>query len=118
MSRDVKQLKVWQRAIELCEDVYGCTARFPAAERLGLSAQMRRAAASMPSNLAEGYGRGSRKDYRHFACIARGSAGELETQAIIASRIGFIAPQDSHRLVSSIREVVRMLDGLVRALEP
>jgi four helix bundle protein len=117
MGRDVKQLHAWQKGVELCEDVYACTARFPVGERRGLSAQMRRAAISIPSNLAEGYGRGSRKDYRQFACIARGSAGELETQIIIASRLGFLSQKDTHRLLSSTRGVLRMLGGLVRALE-
>ncbi len=117
MGRDVKQLKVWQRAIDLCLEVYSSTGHFPAAERFGLTAQMRRAAVSVPSNLAEGYSRGTRRDYRQFVWIARGSAGELETQVIVASRLGFLKPENSERLLSQTRQVLRMLSGLVNALD-
>lgn len=117
MSRDVKQLKVWQKAIDLCLDVYASTSHFPVAERFGLTAQMRRAAVSVPSNIAEGYSRGTRRDYRQFACIARGSASELETQVIVASRLDFLQPKDAERLLSPTREILRMLDGLILALD-
>ncbi len=117
MGRDVKQLKVWEKGIDLCQAVYRVTARFPAAERFGLTAQMRRAAVSIPSNLAEGYARGSRKDYRQFACISRGSAAELETQTIIASPLALLGAGDAELLLSAVREVLRMLHGLVNALD-
>ena len=117
MPRDVTQLDVWERAMELCEAVYSATAQFPPTERFGLTGQMRRAAVSVPSNLAEGYGRGSRKDYRQFACIARGSICELETQTLLAERLSLLTASDAHDLLSRTREVKRMLDGLVDALE-
>ena len=117
VTRDVKDLKVWQRAVELCEEVYRCTGTFPRDERFGLVAQMRRAAVSVPSNLAEGYGRAGRKDYRQFVCIARGSACELETQFIVAERLGFVDPATLDRVLPDLREVLKMLSGLIRALE-
>jgi four helix bundle protein len=117
VAREVKQLKVWHKAMDLCDHIYRATGDFPPTERFGLTAQMRRAAVSIPSNLAEGYGRGSRKDYRQFVCIARGSAAEMDTQLILAARLGFLAQEDCDRLLAETREVHRMLDGLVGALE-
>jgi four helix bundle protein len=116
MGRDVKQLDVWHKAVQLCEGVYAATQCFPPVERFGLALQMRRAAVSIPSNLAEGYGRGSRRDYRQFACIARGSAAELETQLIIAGRLGFLPSPADNDLLAAVREILRMLDGLVGSL--
>jgi four helix bundle protein len=116
MDVDVKQLQVWQKAIALCEAIYQATHRFPDDERFGLTTQMRRAAVSIPSNLAEGYGRGTRRDYRQFVRIARGSAFEVETQIIVAQRLGFLTDDAANVLVSQVREVLRMLNGLIRSL--
>jgi len=113
---DVKQLQVWQKAIALCEAIYQVTHRFPDDERFGLTTQMRRAAVSIPSNLAEGYGRGTRRDYRQFVRIARGSAFEVETQILVAQRLGFLTDDAANVLVSQVREVLRMLNGLIRSL--
>jgi four helix bundle protein len=116
MGRDVRQLKVWQRGMDLCEAVYAATAAFPADERFGLTAQMRRAAVSIPSSLAEGYARGSRKEYRQFAFVARGSASELETQVTVAERLRLLPQEHSERLTAHTREVLRMLSALAAAL--
>ena len=114
--RDVKQLTVWRKSVDLCKLVYHATACFPSAERFGLTAQMRRAAVAIPSNLAEGRGRGTRADYRQFVIIARGSACELETQTIIAQELGFLDAADADALLEQTREIIRMLNGLVRSL--
>lgn len=116
MDVDVKELQVWQKAIALCEAIYQATRRFSDDERFGLTAQMRRAAVSIPSNLAEGYGRGTRRDYRQFVRIARGSAFEVETQILLAKRLGFLTDDAANELVSQVREVLRMLNGLIRSL--
>jgi four helix bundle protein len=114
--RDVKELKVWQKGIALCKEVYQATGDFPLAEPYGLTSQMRRAAVAIPSNLAEGRGRGTRKDYRQFVIVARGSAAELETQAIIAQELTFLPAAEGAALLDPIREIIRMLNGLVRSL--
>ena len=116
--RDVKQLAVWQKSIDPCKAVYRATQGFPSAERFGLTAQMRRAAVAIPSNLAEGRGRGSRPDYRQFVVIARGSSCELETQLIIAHELGFLKAGEAEGLLKQTREIIRMLHGLVRSLSP
>ncbi len=77
---------------------------------------MRRAAVSIPSNLAEGYGRGTRRDYRQFVRIARGSAFELETQTILAQRLAFLTDEAANVLLAKVREVLTMLNGLIRSL--
>src|SRR5260221_13500607 len=88
MAKSFRDLKVWNRAIELTTLVYALTADFPKAEIYGLSSQMRRAAVSVASNIAEGSARGTRKDFKQFVTIARGSNYELQTQVVIASRLG------------------------------
>jgi len=114
--QDVKELRVWQKAIQLCKAVYGLTSGFPKAELYGLTSQMRRASVAIPSNVAEGRGRATRKEYRHFVAIGRGSAAELETQIVIAQELGFLAGADAEELLEGVREVSRMLNGLARSL--
>jgi len=110
-----RDLKVWQRAMDLAELVYQQTGAFPPAEAYGLTAQMRRAAVSIPSNLAEGHGRGG-KEYGRYADIAYGSLLELETQAELAIRLGYISPDSAVPLLAAISEVGRMLNGLRGAI--
>lgn len=111
---DFKRLDVWQVGRKLAVAVYRATASFPNHERYGLAGQMQRAAVSIPSNIAEGYGRGSRQQYLHALQIARGSLAELETQLIIAHDLGLIAdPQPLKDLVCS---EYRLLHGLIRSL--
>ncbi len=113
-----EDLRVWQAGISLCAEVYQITATFPTDERFGLTSQMRRAAVSVPSNIAEGWGRGTRADYLRFLRIARGSLYEIRTQVTIAERIGIAAPTDAARLIASIEDLRRPLQGLIRTLEP
>src|SRR5690554_7663438 len=105
MYRKYQDLRVWNNAMQLVEYVYRLTSNYPDSEKYGLVSQMRRAAVSIPSNIAEGNGRGSDKDYRRFLTIARGSLMELETQIILSARLGFVQndPRDrkSTRLNSS-----------------
>jgi four helix bundle protein len=96
--------------------MYAATARFPAAERFGLTSQMRRAATSIPSNIAEGAARKGRKDYVRFLYTARGSLSELDTQIEVASRLGYLSPQVNRELVDALNELSRMLNGLIGSL--
>lgn len=112
-----RDLIVWQRSVELSLDIYRGTADFPGDERFGLVSQLRRAAVSVPSNIAEGYGRGSRSDYLRFLKVARGSLFELETQMTIACRLGYLREQVFDRLDELSKEVGRVLTGLIKSLE-
>lgn len=98
-----KDLDVWHEAIDFVVLVYTVTASFPQHELYGLSAQMRRAAVSIPSNIAEGAARRSNKEYAHFISIALGSLAELETQLIIAQRLGYCADQKMWDVLELIR---------------
>jgi len=86
-----KELKVWQKSVDLAVSIYALTKTFPSTEMYGIVDQMRRASVSIPSNLAEGAGRGSNKDFSHFLNISLGSAFELESQLIISEKIGFLS---------------------------
>ena len=111
--QDYKDLIVWQNSIDLVTQVYAVTAIFPNREQYGLTSQMRRAAVSIPSNIAEGQSRASAAEFRQFLSISLGSAGELETQLIIAARLKYIAEDESIRLCESVVEIRRMLRGLI-----
>ena len=113
-TQTFRDLIVWQKSIALAKRVYASTAQMPDSERFGLTIQMRRAAVSIPSNIAEGNARQSRKDYLHFLVMARGSLAELETQTIIAKELMFL-PRDTD-LVESIHEIARMLQALITNL--
>ena len=107
-----KDLIVWQKAVSLATMVYAATAALPSDERYGLTTQMRRAAVSVPSNIAEGAGRTHRSEYLHYLSIARGSLAELETQIQIARELGLLRDQiDSH-----VAEVRRLLTKLIQRL--
>ena len=110
-------LKVWQKAMDLVEQVYFLTTRFPSEEKFGLVSQMRRAAVSIPANIAEGYGRTHRGDYLHHLSISRGSLLELQTHLEIALRLGFAPDQDIATLGDSIEEVGKMLYSMIESLE-
>ena len=112
-----RDLEVWQRGMDLVELVYALTKPFPSDERFGLTAQLRRAAISIPSNIAEGWGRGTRKDYVHFLRIARSSLLEVETQIIAAHRLGYIAEEALSHALAGTEIESRMLLALIRALE-
>jgi four helix bundle protein len=108
-----KDLIVWQKSIALACKVYAATRTLPREERFGLSSQLRRAAVSIPSNIAEGSARRSRAEFMQFLHIARGSLSEIETQALIAADQGFL---QSPSLLEDISEVGRLLNGLLRSL--
>jgi len=103
--------------VELVTAIYSTTARFPAAERFGLISQMRRAALSIPSNIAEGAARKGSKEYTRFLYTARGSLSELDTQLEVASRLGLVTDQCRSGLQDKMDELSRMLNGLMRSLK-
>ncbi|MDG6347895.1 four helix bundle protein [Luteimonas sp. 8-5] len=113
-SRPHHQLDVWQDASGLVESIYRHTAGFPAEERYGLTSQLRRAAVSVPSNISEGAARRSRKEYVHHLSIARGSLSELETQLLIASRLGLA--ETSSELDDHVERVFARLNALIKRL--
>jgi four helix bundle protein len=115
-SQCYRDLLVWQNAMDLVEDIYRRTEHFPKAEEFGLKAQMRRAAVSVPSNIAEGQGRHRPKVFREFLNIAMGSLSELETQIHLAVRLHFISQQDCDSLCSRCAEVGKMLYGLSNSI--
>ncbi len=110
-----KDVIAWQRSFRLALDVYRTTRTFPADERFGLTQQSRRAVVSVPSNIAEGWGRGTRTDYVRFLGIARGSLYELDTQLNIAADLGYFEPQDD--IFGQLDEAERILNGLIRSLK-
>jgi len=109
--KNFKELKVWQKGIELVALVYTVTTTFPEEEKYGLSAQMRRAAVSIPSNIAEGHLRKTAKDFKQFLSIARGSCAELETQIIIAHKLGFIQDDYVNKLSPKVEELSKMFSS-------
>jgi four helix bundle protein len=116
MVKSYKDLTVWQRGIELSLAIYRLTARFPKEERYGLASQLQRAGVSIPSNIAEGYGRGTRKDYKQFLSIARGSTLEVQTQLIIANELGYCELDSLIQAQSLSEEVSKMLYSLIQKL--
>lgn len=110
------ELVVWQKAMDLVTDIYQVTAAFPSEERFGLSSQARRAAVSIPSNIAEGHGRKLTGAYINHLSIAYGSLMELETQTQIAVRLGFIPEHKASALLKQMDEIGKMLTGLKKSL--
>jgi four helix bundle protein len=113
-----KDLIVWQKGIQLCEEMYLLTDKFPKSEIYGLTSQIRRCTVSIPSNIAEGHLRGHRTEYRHFLYIAYGSGAELETQLLIALKIGYLSEGDYQKLSSILEEIMKMLNKLISSLAP
>ncbi|TYZ07018.1 four helix bundle protein [Hymenobacter lutimineralis] len=112
-----RDLKIWQKAMLITKLTYQCCALFPPDERFGLTSQMRRAAVSIPSNIAEGAGRGSAKDFGQFLSIATGSAYELETQFLLAAEFGYIDEPRLQAVVSELVELQKMLYGFQKSLQ-
>lgn len=112
-----RDLLVWQRSMELVIALYKLTTSYPKEELYGLTSQSRRCAVSIPSNIAEGTRRGSRKDYRQFLLIAYGSGSELETQLEIARRLDYGTIGDIKNVLSILEEVMKMLNALIRKLQ-
>ena len=112
-----RDLKAWQKAMELVTAVYASTQKFPKEETYGLTSQMRRAAVSIPSNIAEGQGRRLENDFRHFLRNARGSLLELETQVFIAGNLRYLPQPDVEMLLAMSAEVGRILNGLIASIQ-
>jgi four helix bundle protein len=117
MATQYKELTVWQKAMDLVMDVYQLTADSPDKEKFGLVGQLRRAAVSIPSNIAEGQGRLTLGEFKQFLGHARGSLYEVETQLLIAKRLKWVATDDFERLQDEINDVGRLLNGLIRSLK-
>jgi four helix bundle protein len=111
-----KDLHVWQKAMGLANSIYEVTSAFSKAERYGLVSQMRRAAVSIPSNIAEGNSRNTTGEYRQFLGIAKGSHAELETLILLSCKIGYLTELKTSELLELSSEVGRMLNGLIRSL--
>jgi four helix bundle protein len=111
---DYRNLEVWQKSRALVVEVYQLTKGFPRSEMFGLTSQMRRAAISIVSNIAEGNGRWTSRDRGSFVITARGSTQELETQIFVAEDLEFLSPEDAHGLRKAVNEIGRMLNGLLR----
>jgi four helix bundle protein len=111
-----RDLLVWKKALELTIAIYRATRSFPNEEKFGLSSQMQRAGVSVPSNIAEGQGRNSQKDFIRFLNIARGSLAELDTQTIIAKELGYLQNEQVNELSERIDELQRMLYSLINKL--
>jgi len=112
-----RNLTVWQKAMQLVIAIYDLTGKLPESERYGLVSQMRRASVSIPSNIAEGKMRGTRKDYRHFLLDAFGSGAELETQLEIVKNLSLGRGLSHDHVDSLLAEVMRMLNALIHKLE-
>lgn len=117
MANTYRDLQVWQSSIDLAERIYRLTASFPTTEIYGLTSQMRRASVSVASNIAEGWGRRSRKEYQRFIQMALGSNDELQTQLVIAERLGFGGKKPLAESVELSSEIGKMLVGLHRVLQ-
>ncbi len=112
---DYKELDAWKESMKLVRLVYEITQKFPPEEKFGLVSQLRRAAVSIPSNIAEGCGRSSNKEYRRFVEIALGSILELETQLIIATELNFL--QKGNPIFDKIENTIKIIHGLIRFLK-
>lgn len=117
MLKNYKELKVWQKSYQLCLKVYKITAVYPGEERFGLTSQTRRSAVSVPSNIAEGYGRRTTADYIRSLYIAYGSVCELETQIMLGKDLGYIDSVEIGEITDDIQEVERMLMALIKSLQ-
>ncbi len=115
--RNYRELLVWQKGHQLALEIYRVTVGFPKVEQFGLTDQLRRAAISVPSNVVEGYERGSNKEFKHFLSIARGSTGEVRAQIELARDIGYMQNDDFEKLFDLTTEVHKMINSLIKKLE-
>ena len=113
---NLKELKIWKKAIDLAVEVYRVTALFPIEEKYGLTSQTRRAAVSISSNIAEGAGRNSEKEFKYFLGIANGSSFELQTQLFISNKLSLIGNEDLEKLLQHIEELQKMNYGFQNRL--
>jgi four helix bundle protein len=117
MNKSYRDLVAWQKAMDLVTAIYQISASFPKEEIYGLTSQLRRAAVSVPSNIAEGQGRHGVAEFRHFLRQASGSLMELETQVMIAERLRYISPELANGILDRSAEIGRILDGLLNSLK-
>jgi four helix bundle protein len=115
--RHYQELVAWQKAMDLVEPVYRCCRDFPKDEVFGLTCQVRRASVLVPSNIAEGQGRRTTREFLQFLSIARGSRQEAETRILLAQRLGYIAEAKRTNLLNMSAEVGRLISGLINSLE-
>jgi four helix bundle protein len=115
--KNFRDLKVWEKAHQLTLSLYRATAAFPTEEKYGLTSQLRRSAASVPANIAEGCGRGGDQEFARFLQIAMGSASELEYHLLLCRDLGFLKPSVYEELEKPAVEVKRMLTSLIRKLK-
>ncbi len=115
-AKHYQDLVVWQRAMEVAKLTYLIVKKLPKEETYSISDQMRRAAVSIPSNIAEGHARNSTREFIHFLSIANGSKAELQTQLMICVQVGYLADTDISELINKLDEVGRMIHALSRAL--
>ena len=116
-SRSYKDLEVWKLAVDFVKAVYQATSKFPASENFGLTNQIRRSAVSIPSNIAEGQGRNSVKEFRQFLSFGLGSLGELETQLIIAKEIDYLTIEELNPLLATLDRIRKMIRGLSKGIK-
>lgn len=115
-ASNYQDLIVWQKAMDFVVEVYGHSDQFPDREQNGLTSQLRRAVSSIPSNIAEGAGRQSNEDFKHFLAIAHGTLREVETQLLIAERLGYLDQEDVQELLDAAAQIGRMIRGQSRSL--
>lgn len=117
LKHNFKNLKVWQKAVDLAVNVYELTKSFPSEERFGITSQMRRSSVSIPSNIAEGTARNSSKSFSNCLDISLGESFELETQGIIANRVGILSEEKFTTFKEELSEVQKMIIGLKNIIE-
>ena len=108
---------MWRKGMSLTKALYIATSSFPSEEKFGLVSQMRRAAVSIPSNLAEGHARSGSGEFKHFISIAMGSVAELETQTILSIELGYLSEETGNNILARLDELGKMLRGLQKAIE-
>ena len=114
--KSYQDLDVWKKGIEIVKDIYRCTEKYPDTEKYGLVSQMRRAAVSIPSNIAEGFRRYHNKEYKQFLYVVLGSCAELETQIIISKELGYIEEDSGKSILEKIDHTCRMTSNLIKKL--
>lgn len=112
-----QDLKIWQRSIKLVEQIYKSTSNYPNDEKFGLVVQIRRASVSIPSNIAEGFGRWGNKEFRHFLYVALGSCAEVITQLVISCNLGYIKSSELDRLSDEVNQICKMITTLIKKID-
>ena len=118
MGQSYRDLVAWKKAMELVTEIYELTRKFPREELYGLTNQLRRAAVSVPSNIAEGQARFSQKEFHHFLSHSRGSLVEIETQILISRNLGYAHPKECENILDATAELGKILNGLIAAIKP